>query len=284
MKLGFIGSGKVGQSFGLFMKSKNIELSGYYNLNPESAIQAAERTQSMAFMSLADLVTNSDMIGITVNDDQIEQIIDDLLNLKINSSKSFDLSQKWFFHMSGVHDICALKRLSPTVFGLHPLKAFTQVVENPEILSSIYYGFEAENEAVREWVNTLNLNILSLNSHQKIKYHLSAVLVSNYLVSLINLGIEQLVSIGIDEDHAEKALLPLIQDTIHNVQSVGHKNALTGPVVRGDVQTIKNHMSQLDSKTRLIYQELGAYTVSLTQHDENMRQQLLKLFKEVKDV
>ena len=86
MRVGFIGSGKVGISFGMLLYAKQVPLSGYYNRHIESARLTAEKFDCRAFETIESLVLQSDLIGITVNDDQIDSVIEELLTLNVDTS------------------------------------------------------------------------------------------------------------------------------------------------------------------------------------------------------
>ena len=63
-----------------------------------------------------------------------------------------------------------------------------------------------------------------------------------------------------------RALLPLIQGSVNNISDVGIPKALTGPIARGDVETVLHHLKALDAKMpadRLLYACLGLYTTSI---------------------
>ena len=71
---------------------------------------------------------------------------------------------------------------------------------------------------------------------------------------------------GLDPQLAWQALSPLIQKTITNIDQLGTSGALTGPIARGDVNTIKMHLNALnktDPKLAQLYKQLGDWTVQL---------------------
>lgn len=278
MKIGFIGAGKVGQSIGILMFSKGVQISGYYSKTKQSALDASKRFDCIAFDSLKQLIMSSDIIGITVNDDQINQVVDAIQSLNLN------IEDKLFFHMSGAHDATYLKKICPNAFSLHPLRAFPEVVTSPEAFDDIYFSLEGANTYVREWINQLDLLHFEISSNQKAQYHSAAVIVSNYLVSVLDFGFSQFKDIGLSEALIMKSLWPLITNTIQNVETLGTREALTGPIVRGDIETIQRHLGVLDPSSKHLYKALGQYTLSMTQHDGLLKQQLSTLFEEVEYV
>ncbi len=277
MKVGFIGSGKVGTSFGMFLQAKKVPLSGYYSRHIETASQTAKLLGCRVFETLESLVLQSDLIGITVNDDQIDTIVDDLVALNV------DLSDKLFFHMSGAHDSLTIKKLNDKSFSLHPLKAFPQVIESVSTFESVVFSLEGATQLSREWVESLGINYFEIQSEQKALYHAAAAIVSNYLVTVIDFGLNQFVHMGLDKATAMKALWPLISGTITNIESYGTEKALTGPIVRGDCETIEKHLSVLDVNSKALYKALGRYALTMTQHEETLQHRLSKLFEEAND-
>ena len=98
-------------------------------------------------------------------------------------------------------------------------------------------------------------------------------MVSNYLVTLLDLAIQMNQLIGISERSAIKAFLPLMRGTLHNVERLGIHRALTGPIVRGDIDTITSHIEAI--KTRMpqllsLYMALGHSTVSIAETREGL--------------
>ncbi len=272
MKVGFIGSGKVGISFGIFLYDKKITISGYYSRHLESASQAAQRFNSTAFKTLDALIAHSDIIGITVNDDQIDHVVEAIEALKV------DVSHKIFFHMSGVHDCLTLKKLSIDSFSLHPLKAFPQVVESSRAFDAVVFSLEGATQANRKWIDSLEIDFFEIQSNQKALYHAAAVIVSNYLVAVVDFGLRQFAEMGIEKSMAMKALWPLISGTLANVETLGTEKALTGPIVRGDIKTLEKHLLALDADSKMLYQALGKYTLSMTHQEEALQQKISNLF------
>ena len=277
MKIGFIGAGKVGQSFGILLNAKNIPITGYYSKSKRSAEEASIRIHTKAYDTLKQLVIDSDIIAITVTDDQIDSIISeiDALNIKTDD--------KMFFHMSGVQDSVNLSRISSHVFSLHPLKAFPEIIDSYHAFDGIYFSLEGADEMIRNWINQLDITFFEIDKSQKAQYHSAAVIVSNYLVSVIDFGMTQLELVGLPKALAQKALWPLVTNTIENIEKMGTKNALTGPIVRGDRETIQKHLDVLNSDSKVLYRALGKYTLSLSKHDLTHKQQLSRLFEEEKN-
>jgi predicted short-subunit dehydrogenase-like oxidoreductase (DUF2520 family) len=105
---------------------------------------------------------------------------------------------------------------------------------------------------------------------------------SNYLVTLMKLATDIAEVGGIGKEVALQALLPLTESSICNVKEKGFENALTGPVARGDIKTVDEHLKQLKDKPDLLnlYKALGYKTISLAKNlNQNQVRELKQLLK-----
>lgn len=99
----------------------------------------------------------------------------------------------------------------------------------------------------------LGVTAIELSADQRVAYHVAAVLASNALVALLDTGAGLLTQAGISVEHAGKMLIPLARGTLRNAEALGLHAALTGPVVRGDVGTIRRHLQMLGGEARRLY-------------------------------
>ena len=83
---------------------------------------------------------------------------------------------------------------------------------------------------------------------------------------------------GVEENIALNIIINLMKGTISNIEkSMSPREALTGPIMRGDLSTIKTHLSSFsDCKQRFLYSTLGKATIALTSHDLVTKAQLEK--------
>jgi predicted short-subunit dehydrogenase-like oxidoreductase (DUF2520 family) len=139
----------------------------------------------------------------------------------------------WVAHVSGGTPLAALDPHRRR-FGLHPLQTFTRA-RGPEQLDGAYAAVTAEAEAARErgfeLARLLGLKPFELADEARPLYHAGAAIASNYLVTLHRVASELLRAAGAPPE----ALVPLMQRTIEN----GFE--LTGPIERGDWETIDAH-------------------------------------------
>ncbi len=109
-------------------------------------------------------------------------------------------------------------------------------------------------------------------------------MVSNYLVTIIDFGIKLLESTGIPRQVASRALLPLINGTVNNIENIGIPKALTGPIARGDLSTILNHLDCLQEmapELMKLYSWLGFYTAQIALEKGTINQQSMEEFQQI---
>jgi len=140
----------------------------------------------------------------------------------------------------------------PRPAGLHPLVA----LPDPELGAArlrdgAWFGV-AGDPLVREVVEDLGGHWFEVNDEQRAAYHAAAVIASNHLVAL--LGHAERVAGTVDVPL--EAYLDLVRGTIENVAELGPRAALTGPVARGDEDTIARHIEALDPAERPIYEAM----------------------------
>jgi predicted short-subunit dehydrogenase-like oxidoreductase (DUF2520 family) len=146
-------------------------------------------------------------------------------------------SGPWVAHVSGATPLSALAP-HELRFSVHPLQTFTRS-RGPEQLDGAWAAVTAESEEAREralWLaTTLGLRPFELNDSKRVLYHAGAAFASGYLVTLHRVASDLVETAGAPAE----ALLPLMRRTIEN----GFE--LTGPIARGDWETVERHRSAI---------------------------------------
>jgi predicted short-subunit dehydrogenase-like oxidoreductase (DUF2520 family) len=107
-------------------------------------------------------------------------------------------------------------------------------------------------------------------------YHAGAVAASNYLVTLLDFAARHLQALGAERHQALQALLPLVRGTLVNVERLGIPQALTGPIARGDAQTVAGHVAAMQQRAPELlelYRVLARETVPLAQEQGGIAEQ-----------
>ncbi len=248
MKIGFIGAGKVGTSFGKYLVDHSFFVEGYYSKTFSSAKKAAKVTKSNAYRNIYELTQKSDIIFITTNDDNIKSVCEEVANNEGFKNASL------VGHMSGAHSSAILesaKNQNCSIFSLHPLQAFASIEKAVLDLESTVFSIEGDEDRVSEITKLLDAcgnNYFVLDAKDKTLYHIAACIVSNYSVTLMDFGLGVFDAIGIDREKGFRAILPLVNGSLENISKYGTASALTGPIARGDIDTITKHIDEIEKK------------------------------------
>lgn len=174
-------------------------------------------------------------------------------------------------HISGGTPVTALvaaARAGCLTGGWHPLKSFAGVAGDVDF-AGITFAVEAEGGLRRRLVGmtaALGGRALALEAADRTRYHASAALASNALVALLAEAAGLWQGLGCSRGEALAALLPLVEGTIANLRAVGLPAALTGPVERGDANTVAAHLAALegiDAGAAAIYRVLSRAALDL---------------------
>lgn len=293
MQTAFIGAGKVGKAFGLYLTNKGKTVVGYYSKTYQSAAQAAELVGTKPYSSLVELVKDADLIIITTPDDVIAELAEQILAETVEDTQlAQTIADKSFAHMSGVHSseiLQALAALGATTFSLHPLLAFTQPQQSAQALDEAYFALDGSGPNYRRIVDQLrqlNDKIIEIAPQQKALYHAALAVISNYQIAIIDLGLTMLTEAGFTREQALELTEPLVRQTVDNLFTLDSEQALTGPIVRGDSGTVAKHLEALAETNPAwlnIYRLLGKQTLELAQRAKRINNEQTTNVKEVLD-
>ena len=172
-------------------------------------------------------------------------------------------------HLSGLLDHGALAALSDSgaaLGSLHPLQTLVEPERVPEHLRGAWAAVEGMPRAVEiaeRLARDLGLLPFRVRAEDKARYHAGAVFASNYFVVVEAIAQDMLRSTGLSETDAWSALAPLVGGTLDNLASQGPLGALTGPVARGDAETVARHLAVLSGDQRELYRQLGRLALDL---------------------
>lgn len=261
MRAGFIGAGKVGFTLGKYLAMHGIEVSGYYSRTPASAREAAEFTQSRYYTSIEEITKDSDTLFLTVPDGAISEIWDDMRNLPIR--------EKNICHCSGSIPSTVFfdaEKRGAYRYSVHPLYAISSKYTSYRDLGKACFTIEGSNAhltELKELFAAMGNTVVSITPESKALYHAAAVMVSNQIVALADMGTALLTRCGFSEETAAQALSPLLLGNAQAVAEKGAVAALTGPIERGDVETVSKHLQEIRkfaAESKVGQDILAAYT------------------------
>ncbi len=173
------------------------------------------------------------------------------------------------FHLAGAlttEVLAPLHAVGYAVGSLHPLQTVADPWSGADRLVGAAFAIAGEPEALaagRRLIHALRGTPLVVPPSLRPLYHAAAVFASNYLVALVSMAARLLVQAGIPASEALPAILPLVRGTLDNLEQLGVSAALTGPIARGDVDTVRRHLARLSPKERALYSALGLEALEL---------------------
>ena len=271
MKIGFIGAGKVGFSLAKWLNINYHNVYSIYSLNIEDAKKLSEFSISEYCKSIDEIICNCDTLFLTVNDDSISDVVKELIKLNIKN--------KILIHTSGVLSSDIFNELNNDnyCYSIHPICAFNDKYESYKNLDNIYFTIEGNPKYIDE-LSKLFKNVKVIDKKYKEKYHLASSIISNLVCSVINVGERLFNEIGIDD---KEIYNPLIINNINNIMDKGTRDALTGPIIRNDYNTVKKHISNLEGNDLLIYKYLGLNIINMISDNNIDYSKIKKLLEDI---
>ena len=157
-----------------------------------------------------------------------------------------------FVHLSGAQQLSALDPLGARhpVGSFHPLQSFPEP-RSPVSLVGVVIGIDATSPALlrrlASLARALGARPKRVSDSERALYHAAAVFASNYVDVLLGTAVKLLQLAGWSEKEAASGLLPLTEGVLTTVRKRGPIRALTGPVRRGDVNTVERHLAALSA-------------------------------------
>lgn len=143
-------------------------------------------------------------------------------------------------HVSGATPLTAVD------FSLHPLQTFTGT-ESPEVFLGVGAAIAGRTDEARvvaaRLAAALGARPFEIDDDHRASYHAAASYASNYVLTVLDAAEQLATAAGIPRGEARELLAPLIERTVENWRSGGAQDALTGPIARGDAETIARQRS-----------------------------------------
>jgi predicted short-subunit dehydrogenase-like oxidoreductase (DUF2520 family) len=259
--VGVIGPGRAGLGLALALARAGREVRLYGRrprpVPPPLTLTVGPADQPPAWLAQAGVVV------LAVRDDAIRPVAEALARAGAVAAGHVVL------HLSGVQGQEALGPLVGTraaLGSLHPLQTIADPERAPDRLRGAWAAVEGMPRAVaaaEELARLVGLRPFRVASRAKPVYHAAAVFASNYFVVVEAVAQRLLRHAGLPDADAWAALRPLVEGTLENLVRDGPLAALTGPVVRGDADTLRRHLASLTQDDALLYRALGRAALEL---------------------
>ena len=187
----------------------------------------------------AELLSTAELVLLCVPDSAVGQMAD-----AVRTDSDVLNPERVVAHCAGSLGLVVLGA-HPRVASIHPLVALADPVTGAQRLHGAWFAI-AGDPAVRTVVDALDGTPVEVDEDHRAAYHAAAGVASNHLVALLG----QVQRIATTAGVPLAAYLDLAAGSVDNVVEVGPKAALTGPVSRGDWDTVRRHLAAIDASER----------------------------------
>jgi len=266
--IAIVGPGKVGTVLGVLAAGAGVHVTAVGARRPGQARAAAERIGHNARPCTPNEAAGAAaLVLLTVSDTAIAMVCDALAQ-----AGAFARGAS-VAHCSGAlgSDVLASarERCGCWVASMHPLQTFATVDSAVEAFAGTCVFCEGDEQAralVGELVEAIGGRCVDIPSSGKALYHAGAATACNAFAALVDAALAMFEGAGIDRETALEAVGPIVRATADNIAAMGPARALTGPVARGDIQTLKRHVRALDrtdQDVRELYLAAARRTITL---------------------
>ena len=261
--VGLIGPGRagIGLALALTQAGYTVRLHGRKKKKVPSPLTLSVGDGETA----PDWVASAGVVILAVRDDGIRPLAEALAAARAITAEHVVL------HLSGVQGQEALGPLVSSRAALgsfHPLQTIVEPERAPARLKGSWAAVEGMPRAVEtaeRLAQDMGMRPFRIATKAKAIYHAGAVFASNYLVVVEAIAQRLLRHAGLTDADAWAALRPLVEGTFENLGRIEPKDALTGPIARGDTATIMRHLESLTFDDGKLYRELGRAALELAQ-------------------
>jgi predicted short-subunit dehydrogenase-like oxidoreductase (DUF2520 family) len=244
-RIGFIGIGVLGKGLALALAAQDYAVVAGYSRSSSSTRWLAQRLEGLqTFASAQELADVCDLVFITTPDAVIGEIA-----AAVNWRED-----QGVVHCSGSTPIeildCASAQGALTG-GFHPFQTFAGLDSAEDArarLNAATFAVDGSGwlgRLLRDLACDLGGRPVTIPAQHRPLYHASAVLVCGYLAALMQVAVDSWRAMGLSDQDALGALLPLAAATLENIRRQGLAASVTGPVVRGDVSTVSAQLEAI---------------------------------------
>ena len=281
--LGYIGAGKVGTALALSLSSKGYQAVAVYDVNKESAeFLAGEVGNCKVANTTQDVADAADLVFITTVDDQINQV----------ASATQWRAGQMVVHCSGANSTVLLEpaRKQGALVGVfHPGNSFADKTQAIQNMAGSTFDIEAEEPLLstfKELISVLDGYWIEVNASDRAVYHAAIEMPSLFTMLLARTSVKMCQDMNIEQEKALNVIVPLMRVAANITEAFGTSKALTGPVDRGDTETVKKHIDgirRVSPSVLPLYRELVRQNIPFALEKKSIDQKKADELKKIVD-
>ncbi|MFC7362787.1 Rossmann-like and DUF2520 domain-containing protein [Nocardioides astragali] len=243
LKIGVVGAGRVGAVLAAGLRAAGHEIVAAAGESDASRGRIAALLPGVPVAKPTDVARACDLLLLTVPDDMLSNVV-----TMLSASGAIREGQV-VVHTSGRHGLAVLepaREVGALTLAMHPAMTFTGTAVDLPRLAGCVFGVtaaEADRTLIEGLVDDLGGRAMWVPEDRRTLYHAGLAHGANHLVTLVAEAMEILSAAGAEDPAA--TLRPLLTAALDNALEQGGDAALTGPIVRGDVETVRAHVAGL---------------------------------------
>lgn len=264
--IAIVGAGRVAASLGRVLRERGVPVRAIASRDIEHARAAADFIGGAEPVAIAEIPRHAARVLIAVSDAAIPEVAEQLAKAQFAEGAALHTAGS-----RGPEALAALSARGVSTGVLHPLQTFANPEQGAASLPGTYFAFTGDAAAAAwaaEIVHLMPGRVLTIQPERWALYHAAAVMASNYQMTLLDAALEILEAAGVARGEGLAALAPIARATLENVLRLGPQDALTGPVSRGDAETVRRNLAGLNAvsrETRELYRAAGRRTLPIAQ-------------------
>ena len=241
-RIGVVGAGRVGAVLAAALRAAGHEIVSAAGESTASHQRMAALLPGVPGGKPTDVARGCDLLLLTVPDDMLQNVVTTLVGAGAIRAGQY------VCHTSGRHGLAVLEAataIGARPLAMHPAMTFTGTAVDLDRLAGTVFGMtagEADRAELESLVTDLRGVPMWVPEDKRTLYHAGLAHGANHLVTLVAQAMELLAASGADDPAA--TLRPLLSAALDNALTSGDA-ALTGPIVRGDVNTVRAHLEQI---------------------------------------
>lgn len=245
LAVGVVSAGRVGSVLGNALGAAGHRVVGACGVSRASVRRAATLLPDVPLLPPDQVVERADLVLLAVPDDVLPGLVTGLAK-----ADCFRQGQI-IMHTSGAHGVAVLEPAAEhgvLALALHPVMTFTGRAEDVQRLAACSVGVTAGEHDEAGWnvgealVVEMGADPVRVPEAVRPLYHAALAHGANNLITLVRDSVQVLERAGVRP--AERLLAPLLSAALDNALRHADR-ALTGPVARGDVGTLRKHLREL---------------------------------------
>ncbi|HZD24077.1 MAG TPA: DUF2520 domain-containing protein [Acidimicrobiia bacterium] len=229
MRIVIVGPGRAGGAIAIAAQRAGHEIAGVLARRPG--------TTRWTDLAWDRGLPETDLVLIATSDDAIAEVSKRIASIVGEAGV--------VAHLSGFTPVLVLHHLQErgvAVGGFHPLQSLPDPEAGADALAGAYVGIDGDSlavDALTHLAATLQMTPFRLDDKARPAYHAAAAAAANFVVASLAVSGDLFESAGIDP----KVSRPLVERAVANVFDKGPAASLTGPIARGDIETVIGHLT-----------------------------------------